>query len=309
MRAPRDSDRFVAHVSLRKPRVSRPPTPVPGRPIAARRPIPANLLAAIEAMGIRATEAFWAVIPPEVARRVRPHVERIGDGLLTLCANSDALRLNRVIGLGHRARASEELVDRIVERFRSHRLKRFSVMLSPGPQSAEIAQWLGERGFLRHAGYALLVRGTRRPVPVTRTDLRVAKAARRDAGTIVAIHEQCFGGTPSRKPWALAGAFLPGLEQYLARAGRVPVAVGTLRIEGELAWLGGGATLTPWRRHGAHAALIAARLRRAARARCRWVWVETSEPLPGRPAGSNRNLVRLGFEPACIKSAFVWHAR
>jgi hypothetical protein len=266
------------------------------------------LLAGIEAMGMHSTQAFWAAMPPEVAKRVRPHVERVGDGLVTLCANSDALRLNRVVGLGHRGEASEAVIDTIIARYRRHRLRRFSVMLSPGPQSAEIAAWLAERGFARHAGYALLVRDARRPTATPRTDLRVARATRRDAEAIVAIHEQCFAGPPSRRPWALAGTFLPGLEQYLAWAGRVPVGAGTLRIEGELAWLGGGATLTPWRRHGAHAALIAVRLRRAARAGCRWIWVETAEPEPGRPAVSHRNLVRMGFEPACVKSAFVWHA-
>jgi len=260
-------------------------------------------------MGIRVTEAFWAVIPAEVARRVRPHVERVGDGLLTLCANSDALRLNRVVGLGHRGAASEALIDEIVARFRRHRLKRFSVMLAPGPQGAEIAEWLTARGFQRHAGYELLVRDARRPVPPPGTKLRIRRATRREADAILSIHEQCFASPPSRRPWAKAGLFLPGLEQYLASAGQVPVAAGTLRIDGELAWLGGGATLTPWRRHGAHLALIAARLRRAARAGCRRVWVETSEPMPGRPTGSNRNLRRLGFEPACVKSAFVWHAR
>jgi hypothetical protein len=266
------------------------------------------LLAGIEAMGMRATEAFWAIMPSEVAGRVRPHVERVGDGLLTLCANSDALRLNRVVGLGHRGEASEALIDAIIARFRRHRLPRFSVMLSPGPQSAEIAAWLLERGFARHAGYALLVRDARRPIASPPTDLRVAKATRRDTESIVSVQEQCFAGPPSRRPWALAGTFLPGLEQYLAWAGRVPVGTGTLRIEGELAWLGGGATLTPWRRHGAHTALIAVRLRRAARAGCRWSWVETAEPEPGRPTVSNRNLVRMGFKPACVKPAFVWHA-
>lgn len=262
-------------------------------------------------MGVRSTRDFWALVPPGLVRHVRPQVVPVGDGLLTLSGSSDALRMNRVIGLGHMGRAHEEMIDQIIERFRAARLGRFSVVLSPGPQVAEITGWLTRRGLRRHGGYALLVRDARRPVPTLRLrlGLKVARAGRKDSGAVVAIHEQAFWSPASRRSWALAGATMPGIEQYLVWAGRVPVAAGSLRIDGPLAWLGGGATLTPWRRHGAHAALIAARLRRAARAGCRWVWVETAEPEPGRPAGSNRNLIRMGFEPAFVKPIYVWSGR
>jgi len=288
-------------------RESRPSSngPRAGRSHAVASP---RLLAAIESMGVRATAAFWGIIPPELVKRVRPHVEPVGDGLLTLSGSSDALRMNRVIGFGHLSQAREETIDRIIERFRSARLGRFSIVLAPGPQAAEITTWLERRGFPRHGGGALLVRDARRPVPRfgLRPGLRVARAARKDAAAVVAIHERCFWSPASRRSWSLAGVTMLGVEQYLAWAGRVPVATGALRIDGGLAWLGGGATLTSWRRHGAHTALIATRLRRAARAGCRWVWVETAEPEPGRPAGSNRNLIRMGFEPACVKPIYVW---
>jgi hypothetical protein len=281
------------------------------RPSPERSRPGARLLAAIEAMGVRSTRAFWALVPPELVKRVRPQVEPVGDGLLTLSGSSDALRMNRVIGLGHLGRAREEMIDGIIERFRAARLGRFSVVLSPGPQVAEITEWLTRRGLERHGGYALLVRDARRPVPSfrPRLGLKVARAGRKDAEAVVSIHEQAFFSPASRRSWALAGATMPGIEQYLVWSGRVPVAAGSLRIDGRLAWLGGGATLTSWRRHGAHAALIAARLRRAARAGCRWVWVETADPEPGRPAGSNRNLIRMGFEPAFVKPIFVWSGR
>lgn len=86
-----------------------------------------------------------------------------------------------------------------------------------------------------------------------------------------------------------------------------PVAVGALRIEGDLAWFGGTATLPRWRHRGAHTAVIGARLRRAARAGCRWVWVETAAPARGRPDGSRRNLLRMGFEQVCLRPTFVWN--
>ena len=169
------------------------------------RPIPAKLLAGIEAMGMRATEAFWATHAARGGRTRAAARGTGGDGLLTLCANSDALRLNRVVGLGHRGEAKRG-ADR-----RDHRTLppppaaavqhrsppgRRAPRSPPGSPSADPPATLA---------MPLLVRDARRPIAALPTDLRVAKATRGDAETIVAIHEQSFAGPPSRRPWALAG--------------------------------------------------------------------------------------------------------
>jgi GNAT superfamily N-acetyltransferase len=230
----------------------------------------------------------------------------VGDGLLTMSRISDALRLNRVIGLGHRGQATDAMIGHIIDRARAAKLRRVGLLMSPGPQSETITRWILARGFRRHGGIALLVRDGRRDVPPPRAKVRVRRASRRDGDAIIDIQERCFGSPASRRAWAMAALAIPGTEHYLAWTGREPVGAGALRIDGDLAWLGGGATLTPWRRHGAHAALIAARLRRAARRGCRWAWVETGEPVPGRPSGSFRNLLRMGFEPVAVKPSYVW---
>src|SRR5262249_29537146 len=210
---------------------------------------------------------------------------------------SDALRMNRVIGLGHRAAASEAMIDEIIERYRSARLRRFSFLLSAGPQSDAIATWLGERGFEPHGGYTLLIRDARLPVPPrVASRVRVARARREDRLMVVSIMEEVFGSPASRRSWSLASIGAPGYEHFLAHVGKSAVAAGTLQVEGDVAWLGGGATLTPWRRIGAHGALIAARLERAARLGCRWIWVQTNLPGRGHRDASRRNLVRLGFQ-------------
>jgi GNAT superfamily N-acetyltransferase len=182
-------------------------------------------------------------------------------------------------------------------------------MVSPGPQAGRIFAWLLARGFKRHGGHSMLLRPCGRPVAAERLDVRVLRAGREHMAAVIAINERCFAIPASRRGWTRAAMRAPGLEQYVALVGRTPVASAALRIDGDLAWLGMGATLTRWRRHGAHAALIAARLRRAARKGCRWVSVETTIPEPGRPAGSRRNLLRAGFEEAGEKPVFVWQER
>lgn len=265
-----------------------------------------RFLRGAEAMNVAATEEHWALMPADLAKRLRPRVTRVGDGLLTLAAGSDALRMNRVIGLGHRGAAQEAMIDEIIAIYRAAKLRRFSLMLSPGPQAERITGWLGARGFRPQGGLAMLARDARTPVPASKSELRVKRAHRASAPVVVTIQERCFGFPASRRNWSLAAATTTSYERYLAYVGATPVAVGALRIDRDLAWLGGAGTLTRWRRRGAQSALIVARLRRAARRGCRWAWVETIAPAPGRPAGSWRNLQRLGFEEVCIKPIFVW---
>src|SRR2546425_8660509 len=138
-----------------------------------------SVLRRVESMGMSGTERHWGLIPPDMAKRTRPQVARVGDGLVTLMPTSDSLRLNRVVGLGHRGEASEAMVDTIIERYRSARVKRFTVLLGPGPQAAEIERWLLRRRFTRRGGYALLLRDCRKPVP------RAGRAHREAVGRIL----------------------------------------------------------------------------------------------------------------------------
>ena len=264
------------------------------------------LLRRIESMSVRGMERHWRLIPPETARRLRPRVARVGDGIMTRLETSNALRMNRVIGLGHRGRARETMIDEIVEWYRTAGLERFSFHVSPGPQAIEIRDWLSRRGFKPQVGHALLLRDGRQPVPRVASAARVTRVGPAQASVVVDINERCFGSPASRRAWSLAAAKAPRYEHFVARVGKKPVGAGALQVAGDLAWLGGGATLTAWRKRGVHSALIAARLRRASQRGCRWVWVETLAPTPGRPDGSRRNLLRLGFEPVCLRPIYLW---
>ncbi len=279
------------------------------RTSTSRTPGGIRLLRGIDAMGVRSTAAHWSLAPPDLARRLRVRVLRVGDALMTIAGASDALRMNRVLGFGHRGRARPAMVDEMIAAARAAKLCRFALMLGPGPQAARIERWLTARGFTRDRGLSLLMRDARLPVPRARQGPRVRRARRADAEAILDIHESAFGNPRSRRAWGRATLLAGGSEHYLATIDGEIAAVGAVRMDGRLAWLGSGATRTRFRRHGAHAALIAARLRRARRAGCRWVWVETSPPEPGRPDGSRRNLLRAGFQPVCERPRFVWHAR
>jgi GNAT superfamily N-acetyltransferase len=264
------------------------------------------LLSRIEAMGVRGREQYWSRMPPDLARRVRPRTAHVGDAFVTLMEKSDSLRVNRVIGMGHRGEAAPAMIDEIIELFRRARVARFSFELSPCRQADAIERWLTDRGFVRTSGYSLLIRDLGEPVARAPSGVRVVRAGRAHYDTVTRIFGETFAIPVTRRGWSRSAVAAADSEHFVALIGSKPVGAAALSRDGDIAWLGGGATLTRWRRKGAHAALIAARLRRAAHHGCRWAWSETTVPAPGRPSGSRRNLIRFGFRELCLKPAFVW---
>jgi hypothetical protein len=137
-----------------------------------------RILARVAAMGIRDTERFWSLMPADIAKRCRAQTARIADGFATTMPISDALRMNRVIGLGHRQRVEASTIDDLVERYRAAKVKRFCVMVSPGPHAAALGRLLAARGFVRQRGLALLLRDCRKPVASVASALRVVRESR-----------------------------------------------------------------------------------------------------------------------------------
>ena len=260
-------------------------------------------------MNVSGAREHWALMPPGLARRSGARVIRVGDGLLTMLPTSDMLRMNRLVGLGRSRPARPSMIDAAVALGREAGVASLSVLPAAGPRQARIMGWLTRRGFRRKGGHVVLVRDLRE-LPRVEAGVRVARMRRDQGEAVLRVHEDAFGPPPAaQREWTRAAVAAPGYEHYLAFVGRTPVAAGSLRVVGRLAWLGGGATRTRWRRRGAHAAVIAARLRRAARRGCAWAWVETAIPARGRPQGSLRNLLRLGFQVVAERPAYVLKIR
>ena len=258
-----------------------------------------------ETIEVRMNEAFWAVLPAGLEQRRKMQLHCVGGALVSVTPKSASLRRNRVLGLGVREIASEKMVDQIMDLYRAARVARFSFHVSPGPQSDEVTAWITRRGFRLHHRYAKLLRDTSPPQAVE-TRLAVKRIAKADARAIAAILGEVFAGPEDGESWLAATVGRPGFSHYLAWDGERPVAAAVVYVEGQAAWLGPAATLTAYRRRGAHGALIAARLRRAAALGAKWATCATLEPLPRRPTGSYRNLLKHGFESLYLRPIWVW---
>jgi GNAT superfamily N-acetyltransferase len=76
-------------------------------------------------------------------------------------------------------------------------------------------------------------------------------------------------------------------------------------VSGEYAWLGFGATLPAYRRHGAQNALLARRLAEAAARGARTAVTETGERVPDKPSSSYRNILRAGFHERYLRHNYL----
>jgi hypothetical protein len=261
-----------------------------------------------EPIELRMNEAFWEVLPPSLAKKRQMKRYNVGGAQVSFTPRSTSLQRNRVIGLGVRERATEDMIDEIMGLFRAARVTRFSIHLSPCPQSEAIERWLQKRGFMLHHRYANLFRNTAPPESIA-TDLTVKRIGRNYAAPFVEIFSQIFARPDDHRPWLVATLGHPGFSHFLAFDGDRPIATGLLYSKGNSAWMGWGATLTQYRRRGAHAALIAARVKHAAELGAKWVVCATLEPVPKRPSGSYRNLIKQGFEVGYLRPIWVWEKR
>lgn len=105
---------------------------------------------------------------------------------------------------------------------------------------------------------------------------------------------------------AAASVGRPGWHPFAVREGGAIIAVATLRVQRHLGSLFAGCTLPDARGRGAQSALIAARVRAARDAGCRFLVVETFDEPAGTHNSSYHNLVRAGFSQRYSRPNWVW---
>jgi GNAT superfamily N-acetyltransferase len=218
-------------------------------------------------------------------------VRPVGDATLLLAADGPALMNRLVLGRPGGSCTDAELDD--VTAVADAADLPWAVSVRPDADRG-LAPRLAARGFRPGYAWMKLVRGAEPPRDAA-TALRVEPAGARDGVALAEVASASFGLGPSFGAALAALPGRPGWHCFLAWHGRIPVATGVCFVRGEAAWLGVGATLPAYRRWGAHRALLSARIRAAAAAGARELYVETGERVAGRPDQSYRNLLHAGF--------------
>ncbi len=254
----------------------------------------------------RAERGFWRdawnSVPPEVAAERGVELRRFGPVQASVAgAAPDVPMLNLILGAaetgavggGHLAAAAAWVASRGVSPY---------VPVTPGAAESETAEaWLAANGFSPAYPWMKFVRDAHPP--------RFAEPAGVEVVRLSSGEEEPFGmiAAAGFDLPAWTAAFFARLPEnpawrcYVARVEGTAQACGAMRVDGEVAELGIGATLEAGRRRGCQLALLRRRIVDAAEAGCTLLLVETGARVPGRPAGSYRNILRAGFEEAYLR--------
>lgn len=140
------------------------------------------------------------------------------------------------------------------------------------------------------------------PTQQVAAPLALRRATADEYGLAGQILCDSFGMPPVLVPWMAGLAGRPEWQVYFAcGADGVPIATGTLLIDGDQAWLGMGATLPAAQRQGSQQALLAIRLAAAKEAGCITVSVEAEAAAPGESRPSLNNIRRAGLREVGIR--------
>jgi GNAT superfamily N-acetyltransferase len=234
---------------------------------------------------------------------------RIGGGVLTLMAKDPTGGYwNKAIGLGLTEPLAEAIVGEVCRLVATHGVTAMAFQVSPHARPAGWAHLLEQRGLTPGSTLVKYFGPATTPAPVT-TDLRVARLGPEHATEFGRILRIGFDMPPDPALEAWCGeppTWDDDWATYGAWAGDDLAAVANLFVHGDVLTLSGSATLPEFRRRGAQAALMAARIDEGLSRGCRWISCETWPESPGNPNPSQHNMRALGLTELYVRQNWVF---
>lgn len=213
------------------------------------------------------------------------------------------LPFNRVVGLGLCEEATEPLVDQASALY-DRQGSSFAIEVGPHARPTELVDWLRARRMRRATTTAIHVRRAER-LDAPPGAIRVERAGSDGRGIVAEICCTTLGMPSIVRDLISASVGAPNWRHWLAYRGDTPIATALSCINGDVAWLGWAATRPAFRGHGAHAALVAARVSDAAASGCSFVSTETAVSTEERSDPSFRRFERAGFRVAYERATYV----
>ena len=259
---------------------------------------------AIESVEKHAWRDLFAGAPPLPASALGLAGRELGGAFALTASSLDSFLFNRVIGLGVERPATDVAFDAMLAHYQAHRSS-FEVNLCPFAEPADLGARLAARGLDAPFNHVKWVRSVE-SVPPRVTTLRLERVKARGGRSFGAVAAEifAFGLVPARD-WLASCVGRTGWTHYVTYDGDEPVGCGALYVEGEGAWLGWGATREAHRRKGSQSLLLAARVRDAAAAGCRWVSTESGPNWPDVDTTCWRNIDRAGFTVAYERPCYI----
>ncbi|MFN8439231.1 MAG: hypothetical protein U0175_00535 [Caldilineaceae bacterium] len=243
-------------------------------------------------------------LPIELHQRFRAEVRRFGSCAVLMTHGLNLLPLNRVVGLGIGAPATEALLDNTIACFAAAGLTDFSAQISPSAEPVQLRSWLLARGFEQGLGTPKFVRGNEAVADLS-AGIRVEQIGAECVLQFAEIFGTAFGLSPNIWPLFTGAIGKPGWYHYLGFDGAQPIATGAMYLKNDIAWLGVGSTHKDYRNRGGQSAMITRRLTDGLALGCKWFITETGKDTSEQPNPSYRNMIRAGFKVAYIRDNYL----
>lgn len=262
---------------------------------------------------IRAYADFVTSAPSSVRESLGIARLDVGSASVISVREDPSRFFNRAGGFSAEQPVDVDAVARICEFYRENRVPVGSFMIAPSMLPADwpsIAEKFGltegNRFIKLGCDVETAVAGAHSSGAVG-PGLRVGLVEPHQAREWAAVMMETFEfSAPGMTEIAEACVGKPQWQQYAVWEGTKIVAVGSIFVNGDCADMFGGATLADWRRRGAQSSLLAARVRAAQAAGCRWLVAEAVPEGPGEHNPSLHNMLGVGFERLYERTSWVW---
>jgi len=250
----------------------------------------------------------------EAMHEVCPNLTRAGLGLalhdvdgavVSVCVRSTSILLNRVIGLGLNAPATDMSLSRIKKIYTNAGVERYFVHVCPEAEPQDkIRGLLDEAGFENYRGWMKFTRDTSPADPVP-SNLTVRKVDSTHGSDFARICGNAFD--MEKDTWPLLEALMdhPNWHIYMSFDGSNPAGTGGLYVEDGIAKCDFGATDPQFRQRGSQSAVLAARINAAREMGAELLVTETGEAVPDDPQHSYSNILKRGFEESYLRENWV----
>jgi GNAT superfamily N-acetyltransferase len=215
-----------------------------------------------------------------------------------------AILVNRVIGLGVSAPASEASVREIATAYTEAGVARYFVNRHPCSAPEALPEWLRAVGLERARGWQKF-ECEPAPVPERGTSLELRQVGREHGEAFARIACRAFDLGDDAVAWLAEIPGRPDWHVFMSFADGVPAGTGALYVRDGLAWFDFGATAPEFRRRGSQGALLARRVNHALEIGCRKLYTCTGEEVPGDPQHSYRNILKAGFRRSYVRENYA----
>jgi hypothetical protein len=231
----------------------------------------------------------------------------LAGGFLMAADHEDSLLHNRALGLGLEQPLTDDIVQELVDHYRDGP-PGFAINLCPYAASHESETRLTEYGFGTYFHHLKWARGDE-PVVSPKPGVRVEAVGEAQRDEWAELAARIFETPTGHVEWSKRVVGRPGWFHYLAYSAETPIAVGFMFVRDGAAWLGSAGTLAPYRRRGAHLALLARRIGDGLEAGARVFSLETGPNWRDLPGEALRNARRAGFHPVYPRPSWIWPLR